>query len=282
VHGQAPAPPAARPAFEVASVKPNRNGDGRVALAFQPGGRVTASNVGLRDLIRLAYQVQPFQIVGGPSWMDSERFDVAAKAPGDVPLTPIAPGGPPGTLQLMMQSLLAERFNLVAKSETREMPIYNLVLARADGKPGDKLQRASVDCATLGPRRGGPPPAPPDPSQRPMCGMRIGPGLLSAGGMTLLQFANAISPMLQRIVVDKTGLTGAFDFDLQWTPDAPQGGLAAGPAGAPPGANAPPPFDPNGPTLSTALQEQLGLKLESARGAVPVLVIDAVEMPTPD
>ena len=102
--------------------------------------------------------------------------------------------------------------------------------------------------------------------------MRIGPGLVSAGGFSMAQFANAIAPLLQRVVTDKTGLAGLWDFDFQYTPDQlPQGG----PAGAPP-------IDPNGPTIFAALQEQLGLKLESARGPVQVLVIDSIEMPTPD
>jgi len=280
LHGQQPP----RPAFEVASVKPNKSGDGNVRLGLQPGGRVVTINTGVRELIRFAYGVQPFQIVGGPSWIASERFDVTAKAEGDVPPQPIGAGGPPGTLQLMMQSLLADRFKLVVHNDTREMPIYNLVLARPDGRLGDKLHASAVDCATVNAaRRGGAPPPPPNPGERPMCGMRIGPGSLAAGGMPLSQFANGIAPLLQRVVNDRTGLTGPYDIDMQWTPDVPQGALNAPAApGAPPGAAAPPPIDPNGPTIFTAIQEQLGLKLEPARGPVPVLVIDSVEMPTPD
>ncbi len=267
------------PSFEVASIKPNKTGDGRIGIGIQPGGRFIATNVPLRELIRFAYQVQPFQIVGGPGWLNSDRFDINAKAEGDIVPSPIGAGGPPGPLQLMMRSLLAERFKLAAHNETREMPIYNLVLARPDGKLGEKMQPSTTDCAALNAaaRRGGPPPfAPAGPGQRPQCGIRLGPGSLAAGGVPMFTFANAISPLLQRVVTDKTGLSGNFDFDLQWTPDQlPQG---APPPGAPPL----PPVDPNGPTIFTALQEQLGLKLDSARGQVDVVVIDSVEPPTPD
>src|SRR5262245_29973253 len=120
------------PKFEVASVKPNTSGDGRVMVGMQPGGRLTASNMPLRELVRMAYQLQPFQIVGGPDWIASERFDITAKAEGDV--APTSPFGPPNPLMLMMRSLLEERFHLKVHTETREMPTYALVLARPDGK----------------------------------------------------------------------------------------------------------------------------------------------------
>src|SRR6266487_4622992 len=127
VQAQSPAAAAANPSFEVASIKPNKSGDPRVSIGIQPGGRFTATNYPLRFLIRNAYQLQDFQLVGGPDWIASERFDIVAKAAGDVPRTP--PGGPPGPLQLMLQSLLADRFKLVAHKEMRELPIYALVLA---------------------------------------------------------------------------------------------------------------------------------------------------------
>ena len=259
-------------AFEVASVKPNNSAGRNVRLQIQPGGRFTATNVSLREIIRAAYQVQPFQIVGGPGWMNSDRFDIVAKAESDFPQTP--PGGPPGPLQLMLRSLLAERFNLTARTESRDMPIYELVLAREDGRLGEGLQPSAVDCAggRQGPGRGA---APPAPGERPNCGMRIGPGVLSAGGMPLSQFANGLAPMVERVVIDRTGLSGNFDLDLEWTPDQQ---LAQGPFGGPDL----PPVDPNGPSIFTAVQEQLGLKLESGRGPVDVLVIDSVEQPTPD
>jgi uncharacterized protein (TIGR03435 family) len=190
------------------------------------------------------------------------------------------PPGTAGPIQIMLRNLMADRFKLRVHRETREMPIYALVLARSDGTLGPQLRPAAVDCAALAGQRGrGGPPAPLQAGERPPCGMRIGPGNMMGGGLALSQLANSLSPFAQRVVVDRTGLTGNFDLDLTWTPDqipqAPPGGL---PAGVPP----PPPIDPNGPSLFTALQEQLGLKLDSVRGPVEVLVIDSVEQPTAD
>jgi uncharacterized protein (TIGR03435 family) len=268
--------PASGPSFEVASVKPNKSGDGRIMLGMQPGGRFTATNVPLRALIRQAYQLQDFQIVGAPDWINNERFDIVAKAEGDVP--PAQPGTV-GPMQLMMRNLLAERFKLVTHQESRELPIYALVLARSDGKVGSHLNPSQVDCAARMAAergRGMPPPGPPSPGQRPECGLRIGPGTMAMGGFPLQQFAQTLSQFVQRVVVDKTGLTGPYDLDLTWTPDQrPQGP-------PPPGAPPLPPIDPDGPSIFTAVQEQLGLKLDPQRGPVDVLVVDSVDRPTPD
>jgi uncharacterized protein (TIGR03435 family) len=265
--------------FEVASVKPNKSGDGRVMMGVQPGGRYTATNVPLKMLIRQAYQLQDFQILGGPGWVQSERFDIIAKAEGEV--RPPVAGGLPGSateLQMMLRSLLAERFKLKVHDETREMPVYALVPARRDGTVGPRLHESDTDCDRIaGARgRGGPPPEMPAFGQRMPCGMRMGPGQMSAGSLPLSQLAATLSMFVQRIVIDRTGLTGRYDFDLTWTPDQM-------PAGAPPpGAPPLPPVDPNGPSIFTAVQEQLGLKLDSQRGPVPVLVIDQVEELIPD
>jgi uncharacterized protein (TIGR03435 family) len=262
--------------FEVASVKENKSGEGFVRFGVQPGGRFTATNVTLRELIRTAYQLQNFQLVDVPNWAESNRYDIVAKAPSELPFGP--PGSGPGPLQFMMQALLAERFNLKAHRETQEMAIYALVMARADGRPGPNLRPAAADCAALAAARrgGGPPPAAFAPGERMQCGMRMGPGQLSAGSMSMTQFANSLAPQVSRVVLDRTGLTGNFDFEMTWTPDRmPQGN-------PPPGAPELPPVDPNGPSIFTALQEQLGLKLDSTRGPVEVLVIDSVSQPTPD
>jgi uncharacterized protein (TIGR03435 family) len=234
-------------------------------------------------LIRIAFQVQPFQITGGPSWVESDRFDIAAKAEGNFPPTAPVPGGPPGVPQRMLQSLLRERFKLTTHSETRDMPVYDLVLARRDGQLGAKLKASTLDCAAiLGARgRGGAPLSPPGPQGRsgvPGCGMRIGPGVLNGNGVAMTFLANSLSQMVQRVVTDKTGLNGNYEFEVTFTPDGPQ----AGPGTPPPGAPPLPPIDPNAPSIYTAVQEQLGLKLDSARGPVAVLVIDTVEQPTPD
>jgi uncharacterized protein (TIGR03435 family) len=270
--------PAAAPKFEVASVKINKSGETSVRIGMQPGGRFTATNVSLRALIRFAYQLQDFQIVGGPDWvasdrMASDRYDIVAKAENDVP------PGPPGTvgpMQLMTRSLLEERFKLAVHQESRELPIYALVVARSDGKLGAKLSPSTVDCQAMMKEalgRGGPPAPPPQVNGRPVCGMRSGAGQMVGGGFPLSQLAASLSGMVQRVVIDRTGLKGNYDLELTYTPDQmPQGT-------PPPGAPAPA-IDPGGPSIFTALQEQLGLKLESQRGPVDVLVIDRAERPT--
>ena len=283
LYAQSQAPDAAAPAFEVASVKPNKSGPGPTMLGIQPGGRFTATNIPLRLLIRNAYQVQDSQLVGGPAWITSDRFDIMAKAEGDVPPPdPGGPPGPPGVMTLMLRTLLADRFKLVVHHETRELPIYALVIARSDGKLGPQLRPAAVDCTSVmaaARARGGPPPAPPQPGERPSCGMRFGLGQMAAGGFPLSQFANSLSQFVQRMVIDRTGLTGSFDLDLTWTPDQLPQRAPGTPADQPLRVNGVD-IDPNGPSIFTAVQEQLGLKLDSQRGPVDVLVIDSVEHPT--
>jgi uncharacterized protein (TIGR03435 family) len=208
--------------------------------------------------------------------METARFDIVAKADGDI-ARGAGPGGPPGPLSFMMQDLLEDRFKLRAHRETRELPIYVLMLERTDGKMGPGLRASITDCANVAARgRLGPPPRSMAPGERPPCGMRMAPGQLIGGGVPISQLTLPLSQFAQRMVVDRTGLSGNFDIDLKWTPDA----LPQGPA--PPGAPPLPSIDPNGPSLFTAVQEQLGLKLESARAPVEVLVIDHVERPTPD
>jgi uncharacterized protein (TIGR03435 family) len=255
--------------FDVASVKPNKTGDGRVMIGIQPGGRLNATNVPLRMLLRQAFNIQEFQIIGGPDWLGSDRFDVIAKGPdGEFNADLMRP---------MLRALLVERFKLAYHNESREMPIYALVKARADGRLGPNLMPASVDCAAMrGRRGGGPAPAPPQPGQKMECGFMIGPGRMNVGGMPMANLAQALSPLVGRIVLDKTELTGNYDFELTYAPEA------LGPGGPPLLNGAPPPVDPNAPTLFTALQEQLGLKLDSQRGPVEVIVIDHVEQPVAD
>jgi len=184
-------PPA--PAFEVASIKPNKSGDGRFGIGMQPGGRFAATGIPLRQLIAMAYgspgqPLPAFRIIGGPAWMNSDRFDIVAKAEGD-----IQPGSN-SPLPLMLRALLADRFKLVVHNESRELPIYALMKARRDGKLGPQLRPTTVDCAALAAARGrdgGPPPDGPGvgPAGRPTCGMTVGPGSLAAGGQTMAQFA---------------------------------------------------------------------------------------------
>ncbi len=280
---QAPQTADAAPAFEVAAIKPNNSGDGRVMMMNQPG-RFIATNITLRLLIRNAYQVQDFQISGGPGWLTSDHFDINAKLPDGLPPAPPGPpGSGPGRLQLMIRQLLADRFKLVMHNETKDSPIYALILARSDGKLGPEMKKSETDCAAaFGAARGrggampppgaGGPGGPGGPGGAGMmnCGIRIGPGNIAFGGSPLSQFANNLGNFTGRVVVDKTGLTGNYDFNLTWTPDQ-QGNR---PPGAPDL-----PVDPNGPSIFTAVQEQLGLKLDAQRGPVEVMVIDRAEKP---
>jgi uncharacterized protein (TIGR03435 family) len=262
--------------FEVASVKENISGDLRSPMRTQPGGRFVATNVLLRFLIAEAFLgAQPVhlssRIVGGPEWIGSARYDITAKASSEFRMSP---DGPPRELLAMLRSLLEERFKLKAHFETREMPIYELVVARADGKLGPQLRQSTSSCD-------GPPP-PRQPNEPPPCGGMRGPARIMAGGMQMQQLAAMLTAIQAvggpsaadgRLVVDKTGLSGRFAFTLTWTPE--QMPTEAPPPGIPP-------IDPNGPSLVTALQEQLGLKLQSARGPVEVVVIDGIERPTPE
>ena len=277
LEAQAP-PPAADPttplSFEVASVKPNKSGVQGSSIRRQPGGGLTATNMPLRALITFAYQLQPFQLAGDPSWIRNENFDIVAKMEGNP--APVAPfSGRLDPLMLAMQTLLAERFSLAVHRETRELDIYALVLARPDGKLGPALKQTTQDCAAMmAAARGGPPPGPPPgPNSPVLCGMRGTFGRLQAGGMPLAAFASNLSGQVQRTVVDRTGLTGAWDFEITFAAERP--------ANLPPGAELPP-VDPGAPSLFTAIQEQLGLRLQSTKGPVEVLVVDRVEAPTPD
>jgi uncharacterized protein (TIGR03435 family) len=241
-----------------------------------PGGRFVATNVTLRQLIRNAYQLQDFQISGGPSWLDTERFDVVAKADGGGKGDPFEAdqGGAPSRGQLMLRTLLADGFKLEVHSSNREMPIYGLALARTDGGLGPQLRRSSRDCAAPQADGGGQS-GKAGLTEAPPCGMRVYPGTILAGGVTLADLAAALSPQVERIVQDRTGLAGRFEFTLRWTPDQiPQGfDRKASAIGLPP-------IDTNGPALFTALREQLGLKVESVKGPVPILVVDRAERPS--
>ena len=263
------------PAFEVASIKPNKSGDRGIQVDTPGVDRFTATNVPLRDLIRFAYDIQDLRLIGGPDWIRSERFDIVAKA--EQPFPAWTPAGPPMRLLLMVRTLLADRFNVVVHQETRELPAYALVVARDDRKFGPDIRPSTLDCENQAKKGPVPPPGPGRGGvTEPTCGMRAGPGQMVIGGAPMSQFATMLSNFVQRVVIDRTQLAGTFDFRLSWTPERiPQG---APPPGAPPL----PPVDPNGASLFSALQEQLGLKLESTRAPLEVLVIDRADRPTPD
>jgi uncharacterized protein (TIGR03435 family) len=284
---QLPLPPAADVAsgdtapvaFEVATVKRNTSGAPFILINTN-AGRFTASNFPLRELIRVAFRLQPNQVVGGPDWL-TDRYDITGKIPEGVAAA---------RRDDMLKALFADRFKLVTHTETRELPMFALVLARNDGRLGPSLTLTENECTSgrgrAAPPGGGPPPpggVPPPPAfkpgARPPCGTMQGPGLISAGGITMARLAEILSGSVARTVVDRTGLSGNYELDLTYTPDAAAGGQPAGPP--PPGAPALN-IDPNGPSLVTAIQEQLGLKLEATRGPVVVTVIDRIERPTED
>jgi uncharacterized protein (TIGR03435 family) len=273
--GQTP-PDQKAPSFQVASIKPNKSTEGR-GIGLQPGGRFTAVGLQLRELIRVAYGDQTLlrsQVIGGPDWLASDRFDIVAKAESDFG-PPAYDGGPPRDLLGMVRRLLEDRCQLKVHLETRELPIYDLVVARSDRQLGPKIRRSAGDC--IPPGRSAAPSTPSDPSR--FCGsMRNNlNGVLSATAVTMQSWVGFLAnlPLVSRVVRDRTGLDGEFDVQMEFVPAFLQNSNPGGSAVPNPAAD-------SGPNLFTALQEQLGLKLESTKGPVDVLVIDHVERPTPD
>ena len=265
--------PSTNAAFDVTSVKANTSGSGMVRMLPAANGGWQAENVSAGMLVRLAYQLQDNQLVGGPKWLFDDRFDVMG--------TGTAPGRD-GPLFDKLKSMLTDRFKLVAHMETREQSMYALVLARRDGKLGEKMTPSTADCTpTSGPNGGGRGQfAPPAPGERPRCGFMIGPGRINVGGQTMASFAQTLSRFAGGIVVDKTGLTGTYDVELTYAPDP---GISPTGRDLPPQPGAPPPVaNSDAPSIFSAVQEQLGLKLESTKGPVDVLVIDSAERPTPN
>jgi uncharacterized protein (TIGR03435 family) len=273
--GSVPAPDPNVPLyFEAASIKPSNpdNPPGQ-GIQRQPGGRFRTINAPARMLITFAYQIQGYQLVGGPDWISSERYDIVAKMEGDPP--PVIPGSGADHMMLATRTLLTDRFNLKIRKETRELDIYALTMARPGGKPGPKLIPARGGCSPeeLAARRGAPPPSQGGPPSV-VCGIQQGPGRIRFGNYPLSLFANGISARVGRAVVDRTGLTGNWEFEIEFQAEVLPGQL-------PPGAT-PPPVDPDAPNLFTAIQEQLGLKLDATRGPVEVWVIDSIDHPMPD
>lgn len=270
---QSPAPAGGGPAFEAASIKPNKSGDGRIFLIPQPGGRLTGSNVTAAMLIRFAYGLPDFQTTGGPGWLDADHFDILAKGEGDPPLE---------QQRLMLRRMLAERFKLVVHTETRDLPMYALVTARNDGSLGRQLRRTQTDCdraaqpalGLIGPSPSNGPPPCGYFGMAPGTDVRSGQGGFAFRGLTMAALAKMLVPMVHRSVSDRTGLTGYFDADFDFLAEV-------GPPPPPPGI--PDPFDrASFLSVFTVFPEQLGLKLDARRGPVEVLVIDRVEQPTPD
>ena len=257
-------------AFEVASVKPNKSGT-RNSSTRTPNGGFIGTNVTARQLILSAYNLRGLQLTGGPGWIDSERFDIDARAPENSARDQV---------MAMLRTLLAERFKLVVHKETKDQPIYALILARSDGKLGPQMKISSVDCSAPRPpvqgvagTGGGTPPVL-QPGENP-CGTNTNVsntgGVMKGGSRTAPEIATSLASFVaDRMVIDRTGLSGRYDFELRWTPDNLQP-VAAAAGGA---------ATPDAPSLFVALPEQMGLKLESQRGPVEFVIIDKIEKPT--
>ncbi|HLY60996.1 MAG TPA: M56 and DUF3738 domain-containing protein [Terriglobia bacterium] len=267
------------PSFEVASIKPNRTDDMRLGIMIRPG-RFTADGANAKFLITFAYNVKDFQISGGPKWIDTDRYNVDAKEEDSLveELQKLPPDQRGDQIRLRVQSLLADRFKLSLSHATKELPVYALVIA----KNGPKLHEAKAGETYPNGIKG------PDGRVHNGMGlMRIGGGELTGQGVPMSSLVHMLSQQLGRDVLDKSGLKGNYDFNLKWTPDPGQGGMFSGPEHGGPGAgssgpdSAPPP-DASGPSIFTAVQEQLGLKLESQKGPVDILVIEHIEKPSED
>lgn len=274
--------------FEAASVKASEALATGSRMAMMPG-RFEASGVPVRMILRQALRAQDYQVVGAPDWVNTERYTILAKAPD---------GAPPNATPTMLLNLLRDRFKLTTHTETRQMPVYNLVMARSDGRLGPSLKPASAECqAMIKARAAGPPPGPPpgpaagpspspsgpppvfDPDRPPCGSMRQGPGITNGGGASIAQIVQMLAQSAGLPVIDKIGLTGYYDVSLKFQPEQ---GLSANPFGPPPPGAPPLLIDPDAPNIFTAVQEQLGLKLESVRGPVEVTVIDRIDKPTLD
>jgi uncharacterized protein (TIGR03435 family) len=236
--------PSAQLAFEVASVKENKTIAGGGTMRLMPGGGITAQHMPARSLITIAYHLQSFQLMGTPAWAADTYYDVIAKT--------VEPATREQSFQ-MLQGLLVDRFKLTFHRETREVDGYVLVQAR-NGALGPKLKQSAFDCATAF-------------ATTPQC--KQGSITHSPAGNSMKAVGAQIWSLLQLVigqvgapVSDETKLTGTFDFDIQWSSEvAPTNDLTS---------------------IYTALQEQLGLKLEKRRVSIEIFVVDRLERPTPD
>lgn len=272
----------AEPRFEAASIRATDmnalrvGGGGAVpplGVRTVPNG-INATLATVEMLMAYAYAIRPYQLVGGPEWRNTDRFDITARAAGQVT---------PDVARQMMKNLLRDRFNLRARTETREVDVYALVLANSDGRLGPGLTRTSPECeATIEARKkgGAPPAGPPDFQairKQTFCGMSMmgssanGASNYSMGGVTLDRLVSQISGEMRGPAIDRTGLTGLFDILLEYTSQSRQ----ATPIAAPDLTRDVPP-----PSFRDALQEQLGLRLQIEKGPLEVVVIDSIERPS--
>lgn len=242
------------PAFEVAAIKRSDPDARGFRYGTQPGGRWVMENMSIATLIREAYPVQVRELVGAPDWIRSDLYNVNAKASGEPTRE---------QMMMMLRTLLADRFKLAAHYEYQQRPVFVLVIARSDGRIGPNLLPSRVDCeAVNAARRAGREPDGPLPSNgAPPCAITTNGQVMRMGGLPISELVEFLGEPEGRIVIDKTGLTGGYEFTMRYR-------------------ESPGPL--NSPSLFTALEEQLGLKLVSDRAALSVLVIDHIERPATD
>jgi len=250
-------------AFDVVSITPHKTFERGGTLRFQPGGRFQGTNVYVLALVATAFgdgrALLPARIDGGPGWIRADRFDIAAKT--DAAIEDVATLY--RQLPAMLRPVLEDRFHLKTHWETRALQVFVLTRGRKDGSLGPRLRRSNC---TPRPETIRTDAAPSEPAEgRPLCDVTFGAGTIDGSGLSMLSLAGALSTGLDRVVLDRTGLDGTYDVSLQWAPDFSQRNSEA-----------------NDPSLSTALREQLGLRLESTTAPIDVLVIDHIERPTPD
>jgi len=262
--------PLPSPSFEVASVRRNLSGETAMSVRMGDGGRFTATNMPLRQLIRYAYELQESELVGGSREQLAQRFDVVATPPraSSVP-----------EVRMMVQSLLATRFNLKLRTDTRELPVYYLEVARADRRLGPQLRSSTAKCDVAAAGDFGAANA--DASRTcgyvgpaPAASLASGRSMMALRGVTIDAFARLLEGPVRRRIINRAALAGVFDGEFDFSGEL-------GPPPPPPG-NADPLDRQALPSLFTVLPEQLGLKLQAATAPVPVLVIEALEAPTLD
>jgi uncharacterized protein (TIGR03435 family) len=257
------------PSFGVASINPDRSG--RMSTrGIMPPGIFKADDATVKELVGYAFAVRAFQVSGGPGWIDSDRFDVEAKADDAQieALRKLPPQQRAKEENLMLQALLVDRFNLKVTHTTQYLPVYALVVA----KNGPKLHEAQAGDTYRNGIKG-----PDGRPAGPITAVRAVRGELIAQALPVALLASVLTQQLGRVVLDQTGLKGKYDFTLQWTPDENEDRMLRGPAGGNLGTETAPPPDTSRPAFFTAIQEQLGLKLESTKGPVDIVVIDHIE-----
>jgi uncharacterized protein (TIGR03435 family) len=266
----AQSPQPASPHFEVTSVKQNRSQSDTSKIDSKIPDRFAATDMPVLFLILYAYDLPGHQLIGAPEWTRDQAFDVIGTYPTVQPTN--------SDIRIMLQNLLAERFGLKVHREQRPIPSYDLVLARKDGRLGPQLLKSNVDCTAwkaLNHSRidaGGPSPVSPS-GKRPECMMLTNRKFMTGGAITIHDLTADLGAIVDKPIIDKTGLTAAYDIDLQWDPtgmyaDRPSDALST--------------QAPSGPSIFTAIEEQLGLKLIPQKEKFDVLVVDQIKPPDPN